>query len=100
MEVRTTIEGNKAIIELVGKLTVNALPDLEAALDALPPAVRDLDIVVTAVDYVSSAGLRVIVRASKLIMGRGGELRLMHPCDTVWEVLEIAGFTDVFTVVR
>ena len=100
MEVRTSIEGNKATIELAGKLTVNVISDLEAAFDGLPPAVRDLDIVVAAVDYVSSAGLRVIVRASNLIMGRGGELRLMHPCDTVWEVLEITGFTDVFTVVR
>ena len=35
MEVRTSIEGNKATIELAGKLTVNALPDLEAALDGL-----------------------------------------------------------------
>lgn len=100
MEARTTIEGNKATIELAGKLTANALPDLEAALGGLPTAVCDLDIVVADVDYTSSAGLRAFVRASKLIAGRGGEFRLMHPCETVWEVLEIAGFTDVFTVVR
>lgn len=100
MEARTTVDGNKATIELVGKLTVTALPDLEAALDGMPPEIRDLDIVVSEVDYVSSAGLRMFVHASKLIARRGGEFRLLHPCETVWEVLEIAGFTDVFTVVR
>ena len=53
MEVRTSIEGNKATIELAGKLTVNVISDLEAAFDGLPPAVRDLD------------GLRLLSGASR-----------------------------------
>lgn len=100
MEARTSIEGNKATIELVGKITANALPDLEAAIDGMPAAIRDVDVVLADVDYVSSAGLRAFVRASKAIAGRGGEFRLVHPNDTVWEVLEITGFGDVFAVVR
>ena len=100
MEIKTSVDGNKATIEVAGKLTVNTSPDLSAAVDQLPNDVCDLDLNLAKVDYVASAGLRVLVATDKLAVKRGGTLRLLHPTDDVMEVLEITGLSDVFIIER
>ena len=66
MDVKTTVDGTKARIELTGKLTVQTSPDLTVVVEGLPAEVRDLDIDLTDVSYIASAGLRVLVTADKL----------------------------------
>lgn len=100
MDVKTTEDEARACIELTGKLTVQTSPDLSAAIEAVSAGVRDLDIDLANVDYVASAGLRVLVSADKLAAKRGGQMRLLHPCDEVMEVLEMTGLTEVFVVER
>jgi anti-sigma B factor antagonist len=100
MNINITSDGTKATLAVEGKLTVQTAPDLEAAVMALDTSLRDIDIDLSAVDYVSSAGLRVFVTSSKLAEHRGGTLRLLHPIDVVVEVLEMTGLYDVLVVVR
>lgn len=100
MDIKTSIEGYRALIELAGMITVSTSPDLSAAVDALPRDVRDIDINLSAVTYVASAGLRVLVTTDKLAVKHGGLMRLMHPNDTVWEVLEMTGLSEVFAIER
>lgn len=100
MEMQTNIDGTRAIIELEGKLTVQTSPELSKAIEQLPDIVSDLDIDLTNVDYIASAGLRVIVSADKLAVKRGGVMRLLHPCDEVMEVLEMTGLSETLAIVR
>lgn len=100
MELNTTIEGTEATIVISGKLTVATAPDFEAALKGLPENVTNIDVDMTDLDYVASAGLRVIVTGEKMADRRGGALRLLHPTEDVMEVLDMTGLVDVITVVQ
>lgn len=100
MNIDITSDGAMATLVLDGKLTVQTAPDLEAAVESLDASIADVDIDLSAVDYVSSAGLRVFVTSSKLASRRGGTLRLLHPVDEVVEVLEMTGLYEVLVVVR
>lgn len=98
MDIKTNVDGSKAILKLAGKLTVNSSPDLSSAVDQLPANVCDLDLDLTNVDYIASAGLRVLVATDKLAVKRGGTMRLLHPVEDVMEVFEMTGLSDVFTI--
>lgn len=98
MDIGIDVEGKKAVLTVSGKLTAQTSVDLEAAIGQIPPSVCDIDIDVSDVPYISSAGLRVFVIAQKLAAQRGGMLRLLHPCEPVADVLEMTGLSDVFAV--
>ncbi len=98
MEITTTLDGTKATIALDGKLSVATSPDLDEAISALPESVTDFVIDLAKLDYISSAGLRVLVSTEKLASRRGGSLLLLHPNDEVNEVFEMTGLSEVFTI--
>lgn len=98
MEITTTVEDTKAMLAVSGKLTVQTSPELSAAIDALPSDVTELAIDLGDVDYIASAGLRVLVAADKLAAARKGSLTLMHPCPAVMEVFEMTGLSDIFAI--
>lgn len=100
MEVKTSIDGSRALIAPKGKLTVRTSPDLGAAIDSLPADVCDIDIDLTDIEYLASAGMRVIVSADKLAVSRGGTLRLLNPSNQVVEVLDMTGLTEVLAIER
>ena len=100
MNIQSSIDGEKATIEPIGKLTVQTSPDLSAAVEQLPANICDIDVDLTNVDYIASAGLRVLVATEKLTVKRGGTMRLLHPCDSVMEVLEMTGLSEVFAIER
>ena len=98
MEITSGIEDRKATLTLAGKLTVQTSSELNAAVEALPDRVCDVDIDLREVDYVSSAGLRVFVAADKLAVRRGGRVRPLNPCDDVMSALEMTGLAEVFAI--
>lgn len=98
MEIKTKVVEDKATIEVEGKLTVQSAPDLEAAIGSLPASIMDVDIDLEDLDYISSAGLRVLVSAQKMLSQRGGTLRLLSPNDDVSDVFDMTGLSEVFTI--
>lgn len=100
MVTETSIDGDGAVVELSGKLTVQTSPELGQAIEQLPQSICNLDIDLTNVDYVASAGLRVLVAASKLAVKRGGRMRIVHPADGVMEVFEMTGLSEVLVIER
>ncbi len=98
MEITTSIDGTKAAIEVVGKLTVATSPELEEAVHQLSDTATDFDIDLSRLEYISSAGLRVLVSTQKLAAQKGGELRLLHPTADVMEVFEMTGLSEVLTI--
>ena len=98
MDIKTKVVEDKATIEVEGKLTVQSAPDLEAAIGSLPTSIMDVDIDLEDLDYISSAGLRVLVSAQKMLSQRGGTLRLLSPNDDVSDVFDMTGLSEVFTI--
>jgi anti-sigma B factor antagonist len=102
MDLTKSVDGNKATIKVTGKLTVATSPDLEAAIRELDEGgeVVNYDLDFTNLDYISSAGLRVLVSTQKISQRKGGGMRILHPTDEVMEVLEMTGLSDVLTIER
>ena len=99
VDINTTIDGTKATLEVAGKITVQTAVPLKAAITELPDEVKDIDIDVSGVSYLSSAGLRVFVLAAKLAMSRGGAMRLLHPDQDILDTLAMTGLGNVLTTV-
>ena len=98
MEINVTQEGTKATLALEGKLSVATSPDLDAAIQGLSEETSEFVIDLAKLEYISSAGLRVLVSTQKLADRRGGSMTLMHPNDEVTEVFDMTGLADVFTI--
>ncbi|MBR3226445.1 MAG: STAS domain-containing protein [Atopobiaceae bacterium] len=98
MEINVTQDGNKATIALEGKLSVATSPDLEAAIQGLPEDTNEFIIDLANLEYISSAGLRVLVSTEKIAGQRNGKMVLQHPNEEVAEVFDMTGLADVFTI--
>ena len=98
MEITTKQDGATATIALEGKLSVATSPDLESAITSLPETITTFVIDLAKLDYISSAGLRVLVSTEKLASRRGGSMKLLHPNEEVSEVFDMTGLADVFTI--
>lgn len=98
MIINKVIEGNKATLTLSGKITVQTAHELEEVIDSLPVSACFLVIDLTDIEYVSSAGLRVLVSADKLVSRRGGSLTLLHPSKDVLNVFEMTGLVGLFAI--
>ena len=83
-------------IALEGRLDTMTAPQLEAELGSLDKA-ESLVLDCTKLDYISSAGLRVLLSAHKIMCGKGG-MKVTGINEIVREVLEVTGFTDILTV--
>ena len=90
-------EGKKLTVLLEGRLDTGTAPELEVVIDNDLANVAELIFDFDYLDYISSAGLRVILKAQKL-MNKQGEMKLIHVNDDVMEVLEITGFSDILTI--
>ncbi len=97
MEIKTTTEGDTLTIAVSGRVDTVTAPELAAGLrfgDA-----KRVVIDLANVPYMSSAGLRLLLTAHKEMVGKGGELQIANVQSAVMEVLEITGFSDIFTFV-
>lgn len=98
MEISTAIDGTNASIALDGNLTVASTPELEAAIAGLPENVTSVDLDLSKLSYVASAGLRVFVALDKRMHAAGGSMHLLHPCDEVMEVFDVTGLVGILDV--
>ncbi len=97
MTISKTLEGNTLTLALEGRLDTTTSPDLEEALGASLDGVTLLVFDFTRLDYLSSAGLRVLLSAQKR-MNKQGSMKLVHVNDAVKEVFDITGFADFLTI--
>ena len=97
MTIEKNLTGNALTIALVGRLDTITAPRLEAALKESLPGVEKLVLDFAQLDYLSSAGLRVLLSTQK-IMNKQGEMVLRNVNDTINEVFEVTGFSDILTI--
>ena len=84
-------------VELSGRLDTNTAPELEKTLNTSLEGVNTLFINMEKLDYISSAGLRVLLAAQKT-MNKQGEMRVVHVNETVMEIFEVTGFADILSI--
>ena len=97
MTINTEINANKAKLALDGRLNTTTAATLENAVNELPAEITELVMDMEKVAYVSSAGLRVLLAAQKL-MNKKGSLLLTGVCEDVMEVFEMTGVADILTI--
>lgn len=92
-------EKNKGILTLAieGRLDTVTAPELEKVVNEETADVRELILDMKGLEYISSAGLRVLLAAQKK-MNKQGVMKLTDVCDAVMEVFEMTGFADILTI--
>ena len=97
MTIEKKIAGEEFIFIVSGRLDTQTAPELEKELDAALPGLKELTFDMTNLEYVSSAGLRVILKAQKA-MNVQGSMKLTGVNDSIMEVFDITGFLDILTI--
>lgn len=97
MNISTKMEGTKLTIGLDGRLDTGSSPQLEGVLRETLRGVTELEMDFSNLAYISSAGLRVLLAAMKL-MKKQGSMVVRNVNETVMEVFEITGFADMLTI--
>lgn len=96
-----TIEQKKAdgklTVELEGRLDTTTAPQLEEALKSAMEGVTELELDLKDLVYISSAGLRVLLAAQK-VMNKQGSMVILNANEDLMEIFEVTGFTDILTI--
>ena len=90
-------DGSKLTLALEGRLDTTTAPQLEAELKASMDGITELDLDFEKLEYLSSAGLRVLLAAQK-VMNKQGSMVIRHVNETIHEVFEVTGFIDILTI--
>ena len=97
MTIERNANGTVITLKIVGRLDTSTAPALEAAIDDCTADIKELILDCSALEYVSSAGLRVILKAQKR-MNVQGSMKLTDVNETIMEVFDITGFADILTI--
>ena len=97
MTIEKIMNGSTAVLKITDMLDTETAPELEAVIDSELVGVHDLTLDFEALEYVSSAGLRVILKAQKM-MNVAGKMKVVHVNESIMEIFEITGFTSILTI--
>ena len=97
MTINKKLEGNVLNVALEGRLDTTTAPTLEEELQGSLGGVEELDFDFTTLEYISSAGLRVLLSAQK-IMNKQGKMVIKNVNSDIMDVFDITGFTDILTI--
>ena len=97
MTISKNQDGNNLVIALEGRLDTTTSPDLEKELKESLDGIESLTFDLGALDYISSAGLRVLLSAQKT-MNKQGDMVVKNVSEEIMEVFEVTGFSDIPTI--
>ena len=97
MNIQTRKDNEALTITVEGRLDTSTAPQLEECIKNSLEGITDLSLDLSALDYISSAGLRVLLSAQKQMMSKG-QMRITGANETVMEIFEITGFSDILTI--
>ena len=98
MDINVTKNNDALVLALVGRLDTTTAPEFEKALDENIDGVTGLTIDLAGTEYISSAGLRVLLKAQKAMNAQGGMV-VSNVCPEIKEVFDITGFSEILTIV-
>ena len=97
LNIEKTTNASELTVALAGRLDTTTAPELEKELKASLDGMTALSIDMAGLEYISSAGLRVLLSAQK-IMNKQGEMTVIHVNETIMEIFEVTGFSDILTI--
>ena len=97
MTISKQTEGAKLVLSLEGRLDTTTAPQLEAELKRSITGVEELVFDFSRLEYISSAGLRVLL-ASQKVMNRQGKMIIRNVNEVIQEVFDVTGFVDILTI--
>ena len=97
MTISKKLDGTTLSVALDGRLDTTTAPDLEQEIKKSLEGVETLIFDFEKLEYISSAGLRVLLSTQK-VMNKQGEMKVTKVNETVSEVFEVTGFSDILTI--
>ncbi len=97
MNITEKSNGSELCISLEGRLDTTTAPELEKILSGSLDGVTDLTFDMGKLDYLSSAGLRILLGAQKR-MNKQGSMKVTNVNETIMEIFEVTGFADILTI--
>ena len=97
MQIDILRDENKSTVILVGRLDTTTSPELESKLNEIVPTTKELIFDFNGLEYISSAGLRVMLMSQKQ-MNANGCMKVINVCDDVKEIFDMTGFSDILTI--
>jgi len=97
MTINKKLDGSSLTVALEGRLDTTTAPQLEKELSESLNGVTELTFDFETLDYISSAGLRVLLSAQKKMNKQGG-MKITHAGEAIMEIFEVTGFSDILTI--
>lgn len=97
MTIEIIKNGEEATIEVAGRLDTTTAPSLDKTINEDIKEVKELTLDLKELEYISSAGLRVLLSAQKK-MQKIGSMKVKNVCEEVMEVFEMTGFADILVI--
>ena len=97
MTIEKNLNGTELNVKVVGRLDTTTAPELEASLKESFDSIEKLVLDFEDLEYLSSAGLRVVLSAQK-VMNKQGEMIIRNVNETIYEIFDITGFVDILTI--
>ena len=97
LNINKTIENGKAAFSLEGRLDTTTAPELEKALKEVLDGTSALTLEFSSLEYISSAGLRVLLSAQK-VMNKQGVMKITHVSEAIMEIFDVTGFSGILTI--
>ncbi len=97
MTINKTQDGTALTLALEGRLDTTTAPELDSVIKSDLGGITSLTMDLEKLEYLSSAGLRVLLSAQKT-MNKQGEMVVIHTNETIMEIFEITGFSDILTI--
>ena len=97
MTIEIKRNAEETIIELAGRLDTNTAPALDKTISNDIEGTKNLVLDLKSLEYISSAGLRVLLSAQKK-MQKIGSMKVINVCEEVMDVFEMTGFADILTI--
>lgn len=97
MTIEKNLNGTTLTLRIIGRLDTTTAPELEAEVERSLDGVQMLILDCEALEYISSAGLRVILKTQKR-MNTQRSMKLIHVNEIIMEVFDITGFVDILTI--
>ena len=97
MTIEIKRNADATVIELVGRLDTTTAPALDKTIAEDIGDTKNLVLNIKGLEYISSAGLRVLLSAQKK-MQKIGSMKVINVCEAVMEVFEMTGFADILVI--
>ncbi len=98
LTIKKTIQDGKAVFFPEGRLDTNTAADFEHHLMEALPGLTELTLDLEKLDYISSAGLRVLFTAQKSMNGSQGKMKMIHVNETIMEIFNVTGFSRILNI--